>query len=114
MDDDYLDTTMELVATIPPGRVMTYGAIAHAVSDRLAAAGGARRGGARQAARVLSLWGNALPWWRVVSVYGDVACRDPREALRRLDAEGTPLRSDGARVDLFRARWDPPAPLAGR
>jgi alkylated DNA nucleotide flippase Atl1 len=112
VDEEYTRSTVEVVTAIPPGRVMTYGSVAAAVADRLAAEGGMRRGGPRQCARVLSLLGPSLPWWRVVAVDGRVACRDPDEARRLLVAEGVPLRPDGERVAEDEARWAPEGELA--
>jgi alkylated DNA nucleotide flippase Atl1 len=112
VDEEYTRTTVELVSAIPPGRVMTYGSVAAAVSERLVADGGAARGGPRQCARVLSLLGPTLPWWRVVAVDGRVACRDPEQARSLLVAEGAPLRGDGERVAVDLARWVP-TPVPG-
>jgi alkylated DNA nucleotide flippase Atl1 len=39
VDDDYLEAVLDLVATIPAGRVMTYGAIAEVLRDRLGRGG---------------------------------------------------------------------------
>ncbi len=96
--DPYAELVLDLVARIPPGRVLAYGDVAE-----LLAAGR----GPRQVGRVMSRWGGGVPWWRVVRASGEPASGHEREALRRLRAEGAALRSDGARVDMARARWRP-------
>ena len=92
---------LAVVERIPPGRVMSYGAIAEVVGA----------GGPRQVGRVMSLDGGGVPWWRVVRADGGLPlCHDGR-ALEHHRAEGTPLRSQ-QRVDMARAAlW--PEDLAG-
>ncbi|MFI0353586.1 MGMT family protein [Actinomadura sp. 9N407] len=98
--DDYAEAVLDAVERIPPGRVLAYGDVAELVGT----------GGPRQVGRVMSLYGGAVPWWRVVRADG----RPPQgldvEALAEYRVEGTPLRPDGRRVDMRRARWDGPPP----
>ncbi len=96
--DSYAEQVLDLVERIPPGRVLAYGDVAE-----LLAAGG----GPRQVGRVMALWGGGVPWWRVVRASGEPATGHEREALRRLRAEGVPLRAGGTRVDMAGARWRP-------
>jgi methylated-DNA-protein-cysteine methyltransferase related protein len=93
---DYVETVLSLVEQIPPGRVMTYGAIADHVSS----------GGPRQVGTVLARYGGGVPWHRVVTAAGQLPPGHEAEALRRLRAEGTPMRGD--RVDVAAAAWFPP------
>jgi methylated-DNA-protein-cysteine methyltransferase related protein len=93
--DEYAEAVLDLVERIPPGRVMTYGAIA----------GWLGQGGPRQVGSVMSRYGGGVPWHRVVNASGRVPPGHEREALRRLRAEGTPLK--GERVDLRSALWLP-------
>ena len=102
IDDDYLGEVLDLVEAIPPGRVMTYGAIAAVVGERLG------RGGPRQVGRAMARAGGGVSWWRVVNAAGSPPARHAREALARLVAEGCPLAPDGARVRLRLAAWFPP------
>jgi alkylated DNA nucleotide flippase Atl1 len=95
--DSYVGDVLELVAAIPPGRVMTYGDVAGVVG----------RGGPRQVGQVMSRWGASVPWWRVLRADGRPAIGHEARALAHYAKEHTPLRPDGARVDLRRARWDP-------
>lgn len=67
-----------VVASIPPGSVMTYGEVA-------AEAG--RPGGARAVGRVLAD-SDRLPWWRVVTAGGRLVPGHEAEHGRRLAAEG--------------------------
>ncbi len=93
---DYASAVLDVVDLIPPGQVMTYGDIAEYVG----------RGGPRQVGQVMSGWGGAVAWWRVVKADGSPPPGHEREALRHYRAEATPLRPGGQRLDLRRARWD--------
>ena len=83
------------VEKIPPGHVLSYGDVAEYVGS----------GSGRTVGAVMSRHGHdPLPWHRVVQSSGNPAPSHPEEALRRLRAEGTPLRGD--KVDMRKARWD--------
>jgi len=92
VDPDYVEAVLAVVATVPAGRVTTYGAVAAIVG----------RAGPRQVGRVLSEHGSQVPWWRVVRADGTPPSCHGRTAGSLLRGEGTPLRADG-RVDLGRA-----------
>ncbi|NHC13257.1 cysteine methyltransferase [Motilibacter sp. E257] len=92
----FAERVLEAVESVPPGQVATYGDIAEALGE----------GGPRAVGRVMALWGGGVPWWRVLRADGTPPPGREREALRRLAAEGVPLRGD-ARVDLARCRWAP-------
>jgi len=94
--DDFDERVLAVVEAIPPGRVMTYGDIAEYVGE----------GGPRQVGRVMSLSGGSVPWWRVLHADGSPPAGHEPQALARLLEDGTPLRADGTRVDMSRARWD--------
>lgn len=99
----YFERVYELVATVPPGRVVTYGKVARA----LGANRGARAVG--YALRVLPDPRN-IPWWRVVNVQGGISPRGPglgAEVQREmLEAEGVVFRLDGTvDLDRFGAAW---------
>ena len=91
----YAERVLDLVERIPPGLVLTYGDVAGLLDEA----------GPRQVGRVLSLWGGAVPWWRVVRASGEPALGHETEALRRLTAERASLLPGSRRVDLRRARW---------
>lgn len=101
MDDEYAEAVLQIVESIPPGRVMTYGAIADVVGASLG------RGGPRQVGSVMSHDGGGVPWWRVVRADGRGARGHEIRARELWLAEVTPLHPDGDRVDLRRAAWSP-------
>nr|WP_046470354.1 MGMT family protein [Allosalinactinospora lopnorensis] len=87
---------LDVVERIPPGRVMSYGDIAEYLGE----------GGPRQVGTVMSTWGGAVPWWRVIRADGSPPPGLEVEAMERYAAEATPLRLGASRVDMRRARWD--------
>lgn len=93
----YVERVFDVVDAIPPGRVMAYGDIATLLGD----------GGPRQVGTAMARYGGAVTWWRVVRSDGVFLVGHEREALARYREEGTPLRADGGRVDMARARWEP-------
>ena len=102
--DDFASKVLDVVDSIPPGRVMSYGDIA----EYLAAGRGPR-----QVGRVMAVYGGAVAWWRVIHSDGTPAPGHDSVALQHYLAEGTPLRSacPPVRVDMRRARWPgTPAP----
>jgi methylated-DNA-protein-cysteine methyltransferase related protein len=105
VDDEYVEIVLRVVERIPPGRAMAYGAVAQVVGEHLG------RGGPRTVGAVLSAYGAAVPWWRVVTASGQLPRGHEVAALRELVAEGCPLLADGSRVDLARAAWHPPPSL---
>ncbi|HEX2316377.1 MAG TPA: MGMT family protein [Thermomonospora sp.] len=94
--DEFAELVLDVVERIPPGRVLSYGDVAELLE----------RGGPRQVGRVMSLWGGGVPWWRVIRADGSPPPGHERRALEEYRVEGTPLRADGTRVDMRRARWD--------
>ena len=102
--EEYVELVLSLVEQIPAGRAMTYGSIADLVGRR----------GPRSVGRVLSLFGAAVPWWRVVRADGSLPESHQREALAHYREEGTPLRGQltdarRLRIDLGQAGWVPDA-----
>lgn len=89
----YVESVLSIIEAIPEGRVAAYGDIAERVGS----------GGPRQVGRVMSLYGGAVPWWRVVRADGRPARGKEQEALARLREEDAPIRGD--RVVMRRARW---------
>ncbi|WP_396448347.1 MGMT family protein, partial [Actinomadura sp.] len=78
--DEYAEAVLDAVERIPPGRVMSYGDVAELVGS----------GGPRQVGRVMSLYGGAVPWWRVIRADGSPPrCHEGR-AHEHYRAEGTP------------------------
>ena len=99
--DGFASRVLDVVDTIPPGRVMSYGDIAEYLGD----------GGPRQVGRVMALWGGGVAWWRVIHADGTPAHGHERAALAHYRRESTPMRhgESSVRVDMRRARW-PDAP----
>ncbi|MGW5671388.1 MGMT family protein [Micromonospora sp. NPDC003776] len=97
--DEYVEAVLDLVERIPPGRVMSYGAVADALADR------SGRSSARLVGSIMARHGGGVPWHRVVNSAGRLPPGHEREAWARLRAEGCPLR--GERVDIAAAAWSP-------
>ncbi len=91
---DFDEAVYEVVEGIPAGKVMSYGDIAEYVGGF----------GPRRVAQAMSRCAGAVPWHRVVRTDGTPAPQIAAEQLRRLRAEGAPLRDD--RVDMRLGRWD--------
>jgi alkylated DNA nucleotide flippase Atl1 len=85
---------LDLVDRIPRGKVMTYGDVAELHG----------RGTGRTVGMVMSDHGREVPWWRVVQASGRPAEPYVQDALKRLRAEGCPVR--GEKVVMTEARWD--------
>jgi len=98
--DDFVSRVLDVVASIPDGRVMAYGDVAAVLGSRAARAVGT----------VMARYGDEVPWWRVVRSSGHPpVCHEDR-ALEYYEAEGTPLvrsTSGTYRVNLRLARWWP-------
>lgn len=95
MDEEYAERVLSLVERIPPGRVLTYGAIA----DHLGA------GGPRQVGRVMAFDGHGVCWWRVVRADGSLPSYLIVDAQRHWSEEKTPVKR--GRVDVAAALWIP-------
>ena len=92
---------LDLVDSIPRGRVLAYGDIAQILG----------RGGPRQVAQVMSRWGSEVPWWRVLRTDGTCAPEVADRQMAALRREKVPLagRSNGGfRVAMATARWAGP------
>ena len=94
----FAERVLDLVETIPAGRVLTYSDVADRLGSRAPRAVGT----------ALARFGGGVPWWRVVRAGGRLPEGLQREAAEHLRAEGVVVEpaADGLRVDLVRARWD--------
>lgn len=95
MNEELHERVRATVASIPAGRVSTYGDIASyagATTPRLIG-------------RILSEDGHDLPWHRVLRADGTPAKHLVAKQLELLRSEGVP--SANGRVDLRTYRWDP-------
>jgi alkylated DNA nucleotide flippase Atl1 len=97
--DAFAEAVLDLVAQIPPGRVMSYGDLAAELGSRAA----------RQVGKVMAHGGAEVPWWRVVHADGRPPDGHEDDALGHYRAEGTPLRhgAAGYRIDMRSAGWHP-------
>lgn len=94
MDEEIHERIRDMVRSIPPGRVATYGDIAALTSAP----------SPRLVGRVLAEDGHDLPWHRVLRANGTPAPHLAREQLELLRAEG--VLADGERVNLRECRWE--------
>jgi alkylated DNA nucleotide flippase Atl1 len=97
--EDHAERVLDLVTTIPEGRVLAYGDIAKRLGGM----------GARTVGTVMSRYGSDVPWWRVIRSDGRPPQGLEDEAVEHWRAEGTPMVRglvDGGRADMGRARWD--------
>jgi methylated-DNA-protein-cysteine methyltransferase related protein len=90
--EEQIERVRDLVASIPLGRVATYGDIASA----------AGLSSARTVGWIMRTDSADLPWHRVLGASGRPAAHLARRQLAKLELEGVPIR-DG-RVDLAVAR----------
>jgi len=90
----------QVIASIPRGKVATYGQVA----DLAGLPRGARRVG-----RTLSRLppGSKLPWYRVVNAAGRISLEGPDQTRQqdRLEAEGVVFMNGRVNLRLF--RWQP-------
>lgn len=104
---EFVTAVLAVVDLIPPGQAVAYGDVAELLGS----------GGPRQVGSVMSHYGSAVPWWRVLRATGEAPPGHEAEALRRYLEEGTPLHGDYKeflrtgegrwRVDFALARWAP-------
>ena len=98
----FVAAVLEIVDSIPPGHVMTYGDVAATLGSRAA----------RVVGQTMAQFGADAPWWRVIRAGGHPPAGHEDRALEHYRAEHTPLLTAtapdaGYRVDLSRARWRP-------
>lgn len=98
----YTKRVVEMIKSIPPGYVMTYGQVAELAGNRR---------GARQVVRILHTLSHVhqLPWHRVINAKGEIAIQDDRARLFQsasLQAEGVEVTPEG-KVDLMKYRYMP-------
>jgi methylated-DNA-protein-cysteine methyltransferase related protein len=96
---EYVEAVLATVESIPPGRVMSYGAIAEYLFPRF------QRGSARRVGTIMAQYGGAVAWYRVVNGSGRFPPGHELKARRRLEAEGMVIL--GPRVSMARYAWWP-------
>lgn len=98
--DDFVGLVLDVVESIPPGQVMTYGDIAATIGSNAPRAVG----------KVMAYGGSDVPWWRVIRASGHPPQCHEDSALEFYQAEGTPLlwsASGSYRINLRVARHRP-------
>ncbi|GAA2240514.1 MGMT family protein [Herbiconiux moechotypicola] len=97
----FVDDVLDVVDSIPAGRVLSYGDVAALLGTRAARAVGS----------VMRRYGHAHPWWRVVRSGGLPPAGHEASAREHYELEGTPLRAisrePGYAVDYAEAMWRP-------
>src|SRR5262252_1142196 len=96
---DYVEAVLSLVERIPPGRVMSYGAIA----EYLYEAHG--RASPRRVGTIMAQYGGSVPWHRVVTGGARLPPGHEEKARRRLAAEGVVFT--GPRLVMAAYAWWP-------
>lgn len=96
--EEYVETVLQAVESIPPGCVATYGDIAAYVGQ----------GGPRQVGAIMREYGGGVPWWRVIRASGVPAEEVGDEQLQLLRGDG--VRVTNGKVNLRQVRWDPEIP----
>lgn len=98
----FQDSVLRVVRRIPPGRVLSYGAVAAMAGKPRAARGvGWTLSGLPE--------GTDVPWWRVVNRRGEISTPRFNHLAQRqralLEDEGVEFRDD--RIPLDRFGWEP-------
>jgi methylated-DNA-protein-cysteine methyltransferase related protein len=95
VSEELHERVREIIKSIPPGRVASYGDIAAMASASTP----------RLVGRILSEDGHDLPWHRVIRSNGVPAHGLARRQLELLRAEG--VLADGEKVNMHKYRWHP-------
>jgi len=100
VSDDFFQRVYQLIARVPPGRVVTYGEIARMLGQP---------SGARAVGWAMRHCGEGLPWHRVVNAQGRlrVTARYPDGKLMQqalLEEEGIVFDAPG-RLDVEKYAW---------
>jgi len=97
--EEYVEAVLSLVERIPPGRVMSYGAIAEYLYDS------SGRDSSRLVGTIMARHGGGVPWYRVVNTAGRLPPGHESRARKLLMAEG--VRFKGDKVLMAEASWWP-------
>jgi len=94
MDDDLVERVLTVVESIPAGQICSYGDIAELLEV-----------GPRQIGAVMSVYGAAVPWWRVTNANGELPPHLLDDARQHWMGEGIGLASNGrgCRIRVHRA-----------
>jgi len=94
----FTERAIEIIKSIPPGRVMTYGQIARLAGNPF---------GARQVSWLLHSMSRVhkLPWHRIINAKGEISYTGS-EQREMLEMEGVIFTKNG-KVDLHTYQWLP-------
>lgn len=108
---DFVNSVLEIVRAIPPGRVMTYGDIAGEIGDHVDLTEATGSYGARLVGQAMARFGSGVAWWRVIRATGQPPKFHEEQAWSYYIDENTPLTGprESYRIDLKRARYQPGA-----
>lgn len=81
---EFETAVLELVGSLEPGDVMSYGEVAAEVG---------RPGAARAVGSTLRRHGSGVPWWRIVAANGRLVPGGEQRHREHLRAEGVPVRN---------------------
>jgi methylated-DNA-protein-cysteine methyltransferase-like protein len=96
-----VEAVLALVERIPPGRVMSYGAIADYLHEAY------HQGSPRRVGTIMAQYGGTVPWYRVVNSAGRLPPGHETKARRLLEREKVTFASD-TRVRMSAHAWWPP------
>jgi len=97
MANSFFQDVYDIVAKIPPGKVLSYGQIAMYLR---------KPRGARQVGWAMSSCPEGLPWQRVVMADGSIAGGGYNEMRRSLlEDEGVIFKLNG-KIDMAKCQWD--------
>ena len=105
---DYVEAVLALVEQIPPGRVMSYGAIAEYLYPAFGQASPRRVG------TIMAQYGGTVPWHRVVTGGGRMPPGHEQKAQRLLEADGGATPSPAPASAWPPTAGTPPPDLARR
>jgi alkylated DNA nucleotide flippase Atl1 len=100
MREAVVEAVLDLATIVPPGRVLSYGDVAELLDV----------GGPRLVGRIMSLHGDAAPWWRIIRANGSLPDELMARAVVHYRRERTPLvdpAAGPAKVRMAQARWMP-------
>ncbi len=80
---EFESAVLDLVGSLEPGDIMSYGEVAAEVG---------RPGAARAVGSTLRRHGTGVPWWRIVAANGRLVPGGEQRHTKLLRAEGVPVR----------------------
>jgi methylated-DNA-protein-cysteine methyltransferase-like protein len=92
----FTERAIAIIKEIPPGKVMTYGQVAHFAGSPRAA---------RQVVRILHSMSKKyqLPWHRVVNSKGEIGLKEEGQFIQKmsLESEGVKFKGDLINLEVY-------------